>query len=228
MKKRGGWRESRCSFYTVHLSLVLSSLCFITVNELNCLVSKPQPEGITLHLPQCWDSVLLISKLTCKQILQVCALPWQAPGGENSGQDSSTNSDGASRKTERVHSDPHLVLCVIQFHLTIFMVCLLYGPVIMPVIGFRKLIKHSHWPPGGHGFLPAQQTYQISLVLLSTTQPHLRDLRVKAALLSKKLTGFGITDVGRLRSLSIYKLCRLVHIIEPHRDAVMSTALALP
>lgn len=68
----------------------------------------------------------------------------------------------------------------------------------------------SHHPTGRITF---------PLVLLSTMLPRLRDLRVKAAQLSGKTTGFSHADVDRIKSLSIHNLGNPHDVTSPrHRD----------
>lgn len=125
-----------------HFTLVLfpaalsSRAPLLLMNERHCLVQNASLKA-SLSFPS-----VLISKLTYKQMLRVCALPsltstWREKFRPRL-QDKSSQS--AERQSERVR----LVLHVIQFHLSIFIACLQYGLVIVLVIGFRKLIKHSH------------------------------------------------------------------------------------
>lgn len=100
-----------------------------------------------LSSPQCGDSVLLISKLTHKQIFQVPALPGLTSTWRKKCRPRFQDKFRQSIQKARVSMfrSPFDSMCnstPLNYIYCVSTICL----VIVLVIGFRKLIKHSHWP----------------------------------------------------------------------------------
>lgn len=146
--------------------------------------------------PQCWASVVLISKLTCKQSLQAHALPSPTSTWTEEFRPRLQDKFRHTIQKDGATGFRSLFDTVCNSTSLKYTYC---GSTLEPGNSashwVRKWIWYSRWPQGGPSVPPPHRTDHISLVLLSTMLPRLRDLRVKAAQLSGKTTGFRVMQM---------------------------------